>query len=117
MEDAATGVVVTGHAADPRSQMEASAPIPPPNQDDDEDVSWALSTAGALWNRGESVEALKWLRRAAETASDANADARPLALFKAAADVASRVNSNSAPPPAPTQTAPPPPPSQAAASP
>jgi len=81
--------------------MEAFAPIPPPHPDDDEDVSWALSTAGALWSRGERAEALKWLRRAAEQASDANADARALELYKAAADVAHKVNSGSAPPPPP----------------
>ena len=45
------------------------APIPTPRLDDDEDVHWALSTASALWGRGERTEALKWLRRAAEQAS------------------------------------------------
>lgn len=85
---------------------EASAPIPPPQIDDDEDVNWALSTASALWGRGERAEALKWLRRAAEQASDANADVRALQLFKAAADVASKMNASS-PPPA-QSTAPPP---------
>jgi hypothetical protein len=85
--------------------MEAFAPIPPPRLDDDEDVNWALSTAGALWARGERTEALKWLRRAAEQASDVNADIRALELFKAAAEVANKVGSGSAPPP------PPPPPS------
>ncbi len=77
------------------------APIPTPRQDDDEDVHWALSTAGALWARGEHAEALKWLRRAAEQASDVNADIRALELFKAAADVATRVNTPSAAPPPP----------------
>jgi hypothetical protein len=76
------------------------APIPTPRTDDDEDVHWALSTANALWGRGERIEALKWLRRAAEQASDVNADVRALELFKAAADVASKVNPPSAPPPA-----------------
>src|SRR5215468_10700266 len=80
--------------------MEAFGPIPPPNQSDDEDVHWALSTAGALWNRGERAEALKWLRRAAETASDANADTRALELFKAAAEVTAMVNASSAQAPA-----------------
>src|SRR5215813_13632337 len=89
--------------------MQELAPIPAPNQDDDEDVHWALSTAGALWARGERAEALKWLRRAAEQASDVNADVRALELFKAAADVASKVGTASAPPPAapkPTAAAP-----------
>ena len=56
--------------------MERSSLIPPPLDDDDEDVHWALSTATALWGRGERVEALRWLRRAAERASDCDADAR-----------------------------------------
>jgi hypothetical protein len=80
------------------------APIPTPRLDDDEDVHWALSTASALWGRGERTEALKWLRRAAEQASDVNADVRALELFKAAAEVANRVSS--APPAAPTPTPP-----------
>jgi hypothetical protein len=84
--------------------MDSAAPIPPPIQDDDEDVHWALSTAAALWGRGERVEALKWLRRAAEQASDINADARALHLFKAAADLASEINAGSMFPP-PSSTA------------
>ena len=75
------------------------APIPPPHADDDEDVNWALSTASALWGRGERAEALKWLRRAAEAASDADADARSLELFKLAADISTRL---SHPPPPPS---------------
>src|SRR6185312_9164882 len=86
--------------------MEAQSPIPNPHPNDDEDVSWALSTAGALWGRGERAEALKWLRRAAEQASDVNDDMRALALFKAAAEVAQAVSIT--PPPPSTSVAPPP---------
>ncbi len=91
----------------------SALPIPEPRSDDDEDVHWALSTAAALWARGESKEALKWLRRAAETASDANRDARSLELFKAAADFTSKLDAGkiapppAAPPPAPAAAAPP----------
>ncbi|MGK3963314.1 hypothetical protein WMF38_03890 [Sorangium sp. So ce118] len=95
--------------------MEANLrPIPPPHDEDNEDVHWALSTATALWGRGEREEALRWLRRAAEQASDANADLRALELFKAAAEVAQEISGSdaaaspdaasapaSAPPPAP----------------
>jgi hypothetical protein len=84
--------------------MDASATIPSPRDEDDEDVHWALSTASALWGRGERSEALKWLRRAAETASDANADTRALELFKAAADVAQRIGTI---PPSSASSAPP----------
>lgn len=90
--------------------MGGPSPIPAPKSDDDEDVSWALSTASALWGRGESSEALKWLRRAAETASDANRDLRAVELFKAAAELANDVDrSKSIAPPAPAQSTPPPP--------
>ncbi len=73
--------------------------IPQPLDSDEEDVHWALSTATALWSRGESSEALKWLRRAAETASDAEDDDRALLLFKAAADVTAFLATAAAQPP------------------
>jgi hypothetical protein len=93
------------------------APIPQPRLDDDEDVHWALSTAVALWGRSEHTEALKWLRRAAEQASDVNADKRALELFKAAAEVANMVGkggSMAPPPPPPAQQTPTPAPAEAA---
>lgn len=82
--------------------MVVALPIPEPRPDDHEDVHWQLSTASALWARGESAEALKWLRRAAETASDENRDARALELAKAAAEFTTRL---SAPPPQPEASA------------
>lgn len=81
--------------------MTEASPIPPPRSDDDEDVHWALSTASALWARGDTGEALKWLRRAAETASDQNRDQRSLELFKAAADATSLLGRGSGSVPAP----------------
>ncbi|MDI1435179.1 hypothetical protein QHF89_37095, partial [Polyangium sorediatum] len=98
------------------------SPIPPPKDDDDEDVHWALSTASALWGRGERAEALRWLKRAAEQASDADKDMRSLELFKAAADIAPLLAAAAAaaaapqaapapaPAPAPQAAAAPPPP-------
>jgi hypothetical protein len=75
--------------------------IPPPQADDDEEVSWALTTATALWGNGEHAEGLRWLRRAAEAAADLGADDRALALFKAAADASEFLSvSASMPPPA-----------------
>ncbi|WP_437820242.1 hypothetical protein [Sorangium sp. So ce1078] len=89
--------------------MEANLrPIPPPHDEDDEDVHWALSTATALWARGEREEALRWLRRAAEQASDANADLRALELFKAAAEVAQKISATDADPGSATATDSPP---------
>jgi hypothetical protein len=83
--------------------------IPPAFDDDDEDVHWALSTASALWARGERAEALRWLRRAAEAASDANADDRAVDLFKAAAAVAASIDAASEPAETPVPLPPRPP--------
>jgi len=75
--------------------MNSAAPtFPAPRNDDDGDVHWALTTALALWAKGDGQEALKWLRRAADSASDANQDARSLELYKAAADVTNRLQSS-----------------------
>ena len=69
--------------------------IPKVRDDDPEDVSWALSTAATQFARGDKAEAIKWLRRAAEAASEAEHDSRALELAKAAADLMA------APPPPP----------------
>jgi len=58
--------------------------IPAAKEDDPEEVSDKLSIAAAMWARGEKNDALSWLRRAAESASDADADMRALELAKAA---------------------------------
>ncbi len=38
--------------------------------DDNDDVAWALQTAGVQWNRGGRADAIVWLRRAVDTAVD-----------------------------------------------
>ncbi len=90
--------------------MSDAQSIPEPRADDDEDVHWALSTATALYARGEALEALKWLRRAVENASDANRDDRSLQLAKAAAELSVRLKGTAAPtpPPPPVMTPHPP---------
>jgi hypothetical protein len=65
--------------------------VPESKPEDPEDVSWALSTAEAMWTRGDHAEGIKWVRRAAEAASEAEADTRALELAKAAADLAGLV--------------------------
>jgi hypothetical protein len=72
----------------PSGRMRGAA-IPSAKRDDVEDVAWALQTAEATWARGDRADALKWIRRAAEAASEAEHDDRALELAKAAADVAS----------------------------
>jgi hypothetical protein len=79
-----------------------SAHIPPPREDDPEEVADKLSIAAAMWARGETHDALQWLRRAAESASDAEADIRALELAKAAAELA---NAAPAQPAAPASSA------------
>lgn len=65
--------------------------VPEPRAEDPEDVSWALSTAEAMWARAEHAEGIKWVRRAAEAASEAEDDVRALELAKAAADLTSLI--------------------------
>src|SRR5580700_7763524 len=62
--------------------------IPPTIGTDSEDVAWALQTAEALWKRSERVDAIVWLRRAAQAAGDAEDDDRALALARGAAELA-----------------------------
>src|SRR5262249_20382067 len=54
--------------------------LPEPRPEDDEDVVWGLSTARTLWGRGERRDAIVWLRRAAEAATNAGQDFRASAL-------------------------------------
>jgi hypothetical protein len=61
--------------------------IPPVVSADAEDVAWALQTADALWNRGERVDAIVWVRRAAQAAGAAENEERALELARDAADL------------------------------
>src|SRR5208282_3482074 len=81
--------------------------IPPALAEDNEDVAWALQTADALWKRNERVDAIVWLRRAAQAAGDAQNDDRALALAREAAELAEWLGQNSA---AARASRPPPPP-------
>lgn len=80
--------------------------IPPVQETDSEDVAWALQTADALWQRGERVDALVWLRRAAQAAGDADDNDRALGLARGAAELSDWMNQSAAatppsePPPA-----------------
>lgn len=70
--------------------------IPEAAPEDPEDVSWALSTAEAMWARGDHLEGIKWVRRAAEAASEAENDERALQLAKVAADLTGMIARRSA---------------------
>src|SRR5580658_4857151 len=97
-------------AGESASAMKPRSPVPTAKKEDPEDVAWALQTAEATWSRGDHADALKWIRRAAEAASEAEADDRALELAKAAADVASLLADR----PTAVAPAPPPPPVPAA---
>lgn len=68
------------------------AGIPPTIETDNEDVAWALQTADALWKRDERLDAIVWLRRAAQAAGDAEDDDRALVLARNAAELADWMN-------------------------
>jgi len=68
--------------------------IPPALDTDAEDVAWALQTAEALWKRNERVDAVVWLRRAAQAAGEADDDDRALALARDAAELADWLTRN-----------------------
>jgi hypothetical protein len=70
--------------------------IPSALAEDSEDVAWALQTADALWKRNERVDAIVWLRRAAQAAGDAENDDRALALAREAAELAEWIARNPA---------------------
>jgi hypothetical protein len=65
---------------------------------DPDGVQVALRAAHTLWSRGDTAESLKWLRKAAETASDEGADIRSLQLAKAAAELRAKLLGGSEPP-------------------
>ena len=82
--------------------------LPQADSADTDAVQMALQAAHTLWSRGDTTESLRWLKRAAESASDEGADLRSLQLAKAAAELRAKLfptPSDSPPAPArvPTQ--------------
>ncbi|WP_394835077.1 cyclic nucleotide-binding domain-containing protein [Pendulispora rubella] len=72
--------------------------IPPAAKTDAEDVVWALQTADALWKRHERVDAIVWLRRAAQAAAESHNDDRALSLARSAAELSEFIARNPSPP-------------------
>ncbi len=73
--------------------------IPPPQDDDHEDVAWALRAASAQWRREAQSDAIAWVRRAAETAEEVGELHRSVELSELADALASGdVNSIPVPP-------------------
>src|SRR5258706_13528526 len=65
---------------------------------DPETVAVAIQTARALFRTGDRLDALRWLRRAAERAEEAGDDTRAVKLARSAADLSTELQST--PPPA-----------------
>ena len=61
--------------------------VPAAEADDPVGVVEALEVAGALWDKGERADAIRWVRRAAEAAADAGNTARLASLARSAADL------------------------------
>jgi hypothetical protein len=74
---------------------EVTTELPQAESADPDGVQVALRAAHTLWSNGETAESLRWLRRAAETASDEGADIRSLQLAKAAAELRAKLSRGS----------------------
>ncbi len=59
--------------------------IPPPRDEDDGDVAWALTTAQVQWSRGAFADAVVWLRRGVDAAVEVGDHARASDLRQSAA--------------------------------
>ena len=59
-------------------------PLPDAVDTDGDDVVWALQTASTLWKRGETTEAVGWVKRAAKSAGEAGDAQRAVTLGRAA---------------------------------
>jgi hypothetical protein len=78
--------------------------LPQADSADTDSVQMALQAAHTLWSRGDTTESLRWLKRAAESASDEGADLRSLQLAKAAAELRAKLfPATSDAPPAPAR--------------
>jgi len=62
------------------------------------EVALALETARALWSKGQGLECVRWIQRAAENAESSGDDRRAVALARAAADLRAEVHVASEPP-------------------
>src|SRR5262245_29223144 len=68
--------------------MSAEPPaFPKALEEDDDDVTWALQTAQARWERGGHADAVVWLRRAAQSALELGEFGRAADLEKHARQV------------------------------
>ncbi len=77
---------------------ELSPNLPRAEAGDAADVALALETARALWTKGQGLESVRWIQRAAENAESTGNDLRAVSLARAAADLRAEVSVGSEPP-------------------
>ena len=68
-------------------QFSAECTVPEAVTGDPSDVAVALEVAGALWEKGDREEAIRWLKRAVEAAGHAGDTARAAGLAQAAGHI------------------------------
>jgi hypothetical protein len=90
------------------SATTSPASLPSPEPGEPSDVTVAIEAARALWENGDTEEALRWFSRAAEAAEQAGNDRRALDLARAVADLKDGLAASAAQPAAPVPSAPPP---------
>jgi hypothetical protein len=76
--------------------------IPAALATDPSDLVDALEVARNLWGKGETADAIRWVRRAVEAADDAGNFERMGALARVAAELTDQTIARSNPPPVPT---------------
>jgi hypothetical protein len=77
---------------------ELSPNLPRAEVGDAAEVALALETARALWTKGQGLESVRWIQRAAENAESTGDDLRAVSLARAAADLRAEVSIGSEPP-------------------
>ena len=75
-----------------------STNLPRAESGDAAEVALALETARALWAKGQGLESVRWIQRAAENAESSGDDLRAVSLARAAADLRAEVGVASEPP-------------------
>lgn len=76
---------------------DSSPDLPEVEPRDPEAVAVAIETARALLRTGDRLDALRWLRRAAERAEEAGDDARAVKLARSAADLSTELQATAPP--------------------
>ncbi|HXN32428.1 MAG TPA: hypothetical protein VN894_11220 [Polyangiaceae bacterium] len=74
-------------------QLSDECAVPAAATGDSSDVAVALEVAGALWEKGDKGEAIRWLKRAIDAAHQAGDTGRAAGLARAAGDLEATLDS------------------------